>query len=202
MIDFIFQVDLSIIYIIHRRDFASGDRYGSSTLPLGGRFYYTAAEANSAARQHCLREANKSLCGEAAVVHGEKDALYRGACVVKESGRDRFEVIVRQLKAAGSAVRGESRGSVIVGTAASARAGEERRRRFSWSESGSSGGSGSNDIERPAMRERRGVAGTGLLRAVEEEEGDDESSGMERCCSPTEKRRSLVGRVWETLKRK
>lgn len=217
MIDFIFQVDLSIIYIIHRRDFASPhDKSGTSTLPLGGKFYYTAAEANSAARLYCQREAEGIPADQ--VRHGERDALYRGGARDGSGGggRDRFEVIVRRLQAGGSGgVRGESRGSVMVGMRA-----EDSRRRASWSESsGGSGGTGS----RPRTREGagRGVhevaasvarnrlsfvgerrsGGAGGLRAVEEEE---DSSGTEGSGgSPGGKRRkSLVLRLWGTLRRK
>lgn len=110
MIDFIFQVDFSTIYIILRRDFASpSDITGILTTPLGGGFYYSSADANEAARQHCLREASKgfSFLGEDAV-HGVKNGLYSGACVTKEQGRERFEVQVRRLRARGG-MRGDRR---------------------------------------------------------------------------------------------
>lgn len=227
MIDFIFQVDLSIIYIIHRRDFFSHtDKHGTSTLPLGSKFYYTAAEANSAAKEYCLREAAKGRIEESAVVHGEKDELYRGSAMSNttgfKGGRERFEVIVRRLEAGGNgAVKGESRGSVLVG----GMRGEERRR-ASWSESIGGGGGGGHG--RPGTRDGRmgGVRideetvtpmptltarsrlssvgdrrpGTGILRAVEEEE---DSSGTEEFGRPEKKRRrSLLGRCWGTLRRK
>lgn len=213
MIDFIFQVDLSIIYIIHRRDFSSPhDKSGTSTLPLSGKFYYTAAEANSAARLYCQREADGIHASADQVRHGEKDALYRGGARDGSGGRDRFEVIVRRLQAGGSgAVRGESRGSVMVGMRA------EDRRHASWSDSsGGSGGSrprtgegvgrGVHEVAASARNrlsfvgERRS-GGTGGLKAVEEEEvssGTDGSGG-----SPGGKRRrSLVLRLWGTLRRR
>lgn len=202
MIDFIFQVDLSTIYIVHRRDYSSPiDKIGISTLPLGGKFYYTAAEANDAARQYCMREATKA--GTSEVVHGDKGSLYRGTCVVKEQGRERFDVIVRRLRASGSgagAMRGESRGSVMVGT------GRTENRRNSWSDrrpgtaesSVVGAGRGSGEIatgKRRSFGERR--PGSGNLMAVEEE-----GSSMERSRSAEEKRGSRIGRLWGTLRRK
>lgn len=128
MIDFIFQVDLSTIYVVLRRDFTSPlDKTGTLTSPVGGVFYYTAASANEAARQYCLREAAKggdaitsgsadgagvSVSGHhrsgsgSGTVHGERDGLYRGGCVTREPGRERFEVRVRRLKAKGQGVGG------------------------------------------------------------------------------------------------
>lgn len=47
MIDFIFQVDLSSVYVILRRDFATAhEKNGTLTAPLSAGFFYTAAEAN------------------------------------------------------------------------------------------------------------------------------------------------------------
>lgn len=203
MIDFIFQVDLSTVYIIHRRDFSSPiDKSGTTTLPLGGKFYYTAAEANAAARSYCLREASKF--GTSDAVHGEKESLYRGACLVREQGREKFEVIVRRLRASGNGagvMRGESRGSVMVGT------GRAESRRSSWSENrrpgtaesvlvGSSGRrSGEMAGKRLSLGDKR--PGTGNLMAVEEEE-----DLTERSVSAEEKRGSRFGRLLGTLRRK
>lgn len=201
MIDFIFQVDLSTVYFIHRRDYSSAiDKSGTSTLPLGGKFYYTAAEANAAARSYCLREASKA--GTSDAVHGEKESLYRGACIVKEQGREKFEVIVRRLRASGSgggAMRGESQGSVMVGT------GRAESRRNSWSERrpatadsavvGSVRKSGEMAGKRLSLGEKR--PRTGNLMAVEEEEDLTETSE-----SAGGKRGSRIGRLWGTLRRK
>ncbi|KAJ4410969.1 hypothetical protein N0V82_009120 [Gnomoniopsis sp. IMI 355080] len=201
MIDFIFQVDLSTVYIIHRRDYASPiDKSGISTLPLGGRFYYTAAEANAAARSYCMREASKA--GTSGAVHGEKESLYRGACMVREQGREKFEVIVRKLRASGNgggAMRGESRGSVMVGT------GRAESRRSSWSERGPGSaesvllGSGSRSGEMAGKRLSLGDKrpGTGNLMAVEEEQDSTETSESAR-----ERRGSRIGRLWGSLRRK
>lgn len=123
MIDFIFQVDFSTIYIILRRDFASpSDVHGVLTTPLGGGFYYSSADANEAARQHCLREAAKgfTFLGEDAV-HGMKKGLYRGACITRELERERFEVQVRRLRARGGmrydrrSVAGRAQGRASTG---------------------------------------------------------------------------------------
>lgn len=202
MIDFIFQVDLSTIYIIHRRDYYSPiDKAGTSTLPLGGKFYYTAAEANAAARQYCLREATKA--GTSQVVHGDKASLYRGVCHVREQGRDKFEVIVRRLTASGNgagAMRGESRGSVMVGTGRTEDGRPSRsERRPRTAESVAVGtGRGSSEAaagKRLSLGERRPEMGT--LTEVEEE-----SSSRESSVSATEKRQSRIGRFWGTLRKK
>lgn len=103
MNDFIFNVDLSTVYIILRRDFASADdETGVTSSPLGAGFYYSAEAASQAARQYCLREAAKRLdfMSESAV-HGQKDGMYWGGCITREPERDRFEVRVRRLKARG-----------------------------------------------------------------------------------------------------
>lgn len=101
--DFIFNVDLSTVYIILRRDFASAeDETGVTSMPLGSGFYYSAEAASHAARQYCLREAAKALeyMSESAC-HGQKDGMYWGGCITREAERDRFEVRVRRLKARG-----------------------------------------------------------------------------------------------------
>lgn len=201
MIDFIFQVDLSTIYIIHRRDYSSSvDKTGISTLPLGGKFYYTAAEANAAARLYCVREASKAGTREA--VHGDKESLYRGSCVVGEQGRERFEVIVRRLRASGNgegAMRGESRGSVMVGTGRTEnKRGSSSERRPGTAESMVVGaGRGSSEVARKRLSLGEKRPGTGNLMAVEEEEVSTESTG-----SAGEKRGSRMGRLWGTLRRK
>lgn len=113
MIDFIFNVDLSTVYIILRRDFASAeDEKGITSMPLGAGFYYSAEEASQAARQYCLREAAKALdyMSESAC-HGQKDGMYWGGCITREPERDRFEVRVRKLKARGRLMNNGQTGS-------------------------------------------------------------------------------------------
>lgn len=230
MIDFIFQVDLSTIYIIVRRDFASPhDRTGSLTSPLGAGFYYTAAEANEAARQHCLRESASGIgnggWGLAALpFHGEKDGLYRGGCVTREEGvRERFEVRVRRLKARGNGWGGPPAGRVgSSGGDAVSRTGS----RGSWhgdsmGERTMMGGS------RRSMEVRRPRTSAGPLMAVEEEEqqkaeeeeeeegvmrgemgeGEKEnecprSETVSRSSSALKRRGSRIGRLWGSIKRR
>lgn len=118
MMDFIFNVDLSTVYIIVRRDFASAeDETGVASTPVGGEFYYSAEAAGQAARQYCLREAAKALdhMSESAC-HGQKDGMYWGGCITREPERDRFEVRVRRLKARGGPWRssGETGASSVT----------------------------------------------------------------------------------------
>lgn len=103
MIDFIFNVDFSTVYIILRRDFVSTeDETGVTSMPLGAGFYYSAEDASQAARQYCLREAAKGLDHTSgSACHGQKDGMYWGGCITKEPERDRFEIWVRKLKAKG-----------------------------------------------------------------------------------------------------
>lgn len=119
--DFIFNVDLSTVYIILRRDFASAeDETGVTSMPLGAGFYYSAEAASQAARQYCIREASKALdyMSESAC-HGQKDGMYWGGCITKEPERDRFEVRVRRLKARGGPWR--SSGEVESGSVLASR---------------------------------------------------------------------------------
>lgn len=218
MIDFIFQVDLSTIYVIIRRDFASPhDKTGALTAPLGAGFYYSAAEANEAARQHCVRE-GMTLGGSAVLPphHGEKDGLYRGGCVTREIGvRDRFEVRVRRLKARGAGLGAGAAGSARLGSRGGSGLGGE--------------GSIVGRAGRGSEERRRPRTSTGTLMVVQEEdraeeskenrvkeeeqgeeEGDDDDeddekrprSGMaRRCSSVLEKRGGRMGRLWGSIKR-
>lgn len=117
--DFIFNVDLSTVYIIVRRDFASAeDEQGVTSMPLGGGFYYSAEAASQAAQQYCMREAAKTVdYMSKSTCHGQKDGMYWGGCITKEAERHRFEVRVRRLKARGGPWRssGEAEsGSVMA----------------------------------------------------------------------------------------
>lgn len=229
MIDFIFQVDLSTIYIIVRRDFASPhDRTGTLTSPLGAGFYYSAAEANEAARQHCLREGASGFgnggWGLAALpFHGEKDGLYRGGCVTREEGvRERFEVRVRRLKAKGSGWGAPPGGRVgSSGGDGVSRAGS----RGSWHGDGT-GERAMMGGARRSLDVRRPRTSAGPLMAVEEEEhqkaeeeeGEDDIGGemgegekenecprsgtVSRSSSALKRRGSRIGRLWGSIKRR
>lgn len=218
MIDFIFQVDLSTIYVVLRRDFASPhDRTGALTPPLGAGFYYTAAEANEAARQHCVRE-GMTLGGSAAFLpyHSEKDGLYRGGCVTRELGvRDRFDVRVKRLKAKGAGpgpgprlgagcaplagARGESAGagpSEGMGAAGRARASEERRRPRT----------SAGTLMVVQEEDRAGESMDDEVQVEKEANFDDDKdlrSGLaRRCSSVLERRGGRVGRLWGSIKRR
>lgn len=106
-------------------------------------------------------------------MHDEKDGLYRGACMTREPGRERFEVRVRRLRAKGNALGGMMRGG----------AGPQGRRRST------------------ASTRRPGTAGN--LRMVEEEEMEvEEEFGALRSSSALEKRGSRMGRLWDSIRRK
>ncbi|ROW08141.1 hypothetical protein VPNG_06924 [Cytospora leucostoma] len=103
MTDFIFNVDLSTVYIIVRRDFlTTEDVIGHLSSPVGGAFYYSSTAANEIARAYCIREATKALNPDSQnVVHLDDNGLYVGWCGTREKCRDRFEVKVKRLKARG-----------------------------------------------------------------------------------------------------
>lgn len=179
MIDFIFQVDLSTIYIILRRDFSSPiDKTGTLTSPVGQGFYYTAGSANEAARQYCQREACKALevLGGQGAVHGERDGLYRGGCVVGEPGRERFEVRVKRLKAKGAGVGGRMVG--IEGQRSGSRLGTLAEHE--------------GEVQSPSP-----IPGLGPGTGRTSTSRSSSSMGTGK-----EKRGSRIGRIWETVRRR
>lgn len=235
MIDFIFQVDLSTVYVITRRDFSSpDDRSGSLTAPLGAGFYYTAAEANDAAWQHCVREAalvGVGASGGRATAappphHGEKDGLYRGACLTRDvaGGRYKFEVRVRRLRAKGNPAGGGgvsagARGHGGVG-ATRRRASEELRRPRTSpgmltvvqeedravEEKETRGGV---DEERASVKEEEETRRRGQEDQQEEEDDEEEdfvkglrSEVARRCSSALEKRGGRFVRLWGSIKKR
>lgn len=192
MIDFIFQVDLSTIYIIQRRDFLSiHDPIGALSPPLHGKFYYDVAEANQMARGHCMREAGRRGMDDATVVHCEKEGMYRGgwyATPVGGAGGGRFEVRVRKLRNGGLSGKGEV----------------ERERRMR-PRSGSSG----THVRRSFDGVRPRSFGSTNLMAVAEEKSEQQQQQVEeeqtetsRSSSREERRGSRMGRLWDSIRRK
>lgn len=215
MIDFIFQVDLSTIYVVLRRDFTSSlDKTGTLTSPVGSVFYYTAASANEAARQYCLREAAKGenawtsdgadgagvsgsghYSSGSGAVHGERDGLYRGGCVTREASRERFEVRVKKLKAKGQGVGGR-----MVGVEGNNNAGGGERLGV-VNEEGERAGDKEKEKERAEESKRSSAEDGSRHERVRGSRTVSRSSSV--FGSSREKRSSSrIGKIWDSVRRK
>lgn len=204
MMDFIFNVDLTTIYVITRRDFATAhDEIGVTSSPLGAGFYWSAEAASQAARQYCLREAAKGLSFLSnSASHGQKDGMYWGGCITREPERDRFEIRVRKLKARGGPSNGGGGGTTNTTTATRCMTSNGHRRDSNTLR----GGNSSSRDRLVSVQDHRPFYGDGEKghRPHHQHHQQRDDGPWSRCSESVSLRLSgsRAGRLWDSLRKR